>query len=269
MKSLRKEIWSMIALLVCGAGPFGLVVSAQMPTVLTDKVSKGSGTINLLQDVSSSQLESYFAADGTLSFAVDLNEAAAGNETSDSVGVAIKQMELVLTTTAGTFTYSDVYTSTTAMILESGTSEAQEFYTLFGRNGSSSITGGTSDPNLDAYDDVVQIQNVAFEGSITSAELNVTFLDTAETGDMTNESFFDYSNGFEEFALITSVQSVELEAADYGLKDAPETVAFTNEGALYEAPAAPAPPFLALVVLGVLLIFRSRTKSSAEGVSYE
>jgi MYXO-CTERM domain-containing protein len=245
----------------------GFVGHAQIPTVLTDKISKGSGTIDLLQDVSVGGLESYFDANGTLSFAVDVNEAVAGNETSDSVGVAIKQMELVLTTTAGTFTFSDVYTSTTASILEAGATEAQDFYTLFGRTGSSSITGGTSDPNLEAFDDVVQIQNVAYEGAITGAELNVTFLDTAATSGDTNESFFDYSNGFEEFALITAVQSADLESADYGLKDAPETVTFVDEGALYDPPAAPAPPMLALLVLGALLVLRSRSKSSPSGAS--
>ena len=48
---------------------------------------------------------------------VDLNEDASGLEESTSQGVAIKEVELVLTTTEGTFSFTTFYTNTTAMIL--------------------------------------------------------------------------------------------------------------------------------------------------------
>jgi len=119
----------------------GRGLQAQIPTVLTDKVFKGSGTIDLLKDVSSAELQQYLTGTGGLLLGVDVNEAADGNESSTSAGIAIKQLELVLRTTAGTFSFSDFFTSTTAMIQEAGTSGAQVFYTVFGKTGSSQITG--------------------------------------------------------------------------------------------------------------------------------
>ena len=116
---------------------------AEIPTVLTDTISKGDGVIDIFKDATGAELEEYLQS-GTLYLGVDLNEDASGLESSTSAGVAIKQMELIITTTEGDFSFTEFYTNTTAMIQEAGATEAQEYNTLFGSAGGSDITGGPS-----------------------------------------------------------------------------------------------------------------------------
>lgn len=243
----------------------GPALHAQIPTTLTDKVFKGSGTIDLLKDVSSAELQQYLSGTGGLLLGIDVNEAADGNESSTSAGIAIKQLELVLTTSSGTFSFSDFFTSTTAMIQEAGTAGPQEFYTVFGKTGSSQITGGTDGFDLGMFDDVIRLQNVSFEGTILSAKLNVTFLKTAGTGSEGNESFFDFSNGFEDFALLGKQDAALLEAANFGVAEAPSGVSYAQssptitpqEAGLPSVPGAPAPPLLLLGAMGVVVALKS------------
>ena len=241
-------------------------LQAQIPTTLTDKIHSGSGTINLLTDISAANLESFLSDNGGLLLGVDINENASGNESSDSVGIAIKQMELVITTTEGVFSFTDFFTSTTAMIQEAGTSTPQEFYTMFGKGGSSQLTGGTSGFDLGQFDDVVRLQNVAFEGTLLSAELNVTFLQTQKTNVQGNETFFDYSGGFEDFALLGMQDAAILEAANFGVAAAPSNLAYTaesptitlEEAVLAAAPGAPAPPLALLVLMAAIVAWKAK-----------
>jgi hypothetical protein len=150
---------------------------------------------------------------------------------------------------------------TTAMILGAGETEASEFYTLFGRTGSSGITGKTGDSALDSYDDVVQIRNVSFEGDILSAQVTVKFLDTADTGKLSTESVFQYSNGFEDFAVVGSAEATLLESANYGVTEAPSEIVFTdssNADDFNYVPGTPAPPMVVLAMLGGLLVIKFR-----------
>jgi hypothetical protein len=183
------------------------------------------------------------------------------------VGVAIKQVELLISTSDGDFTFRDFYTSTTAMIQETGTASAQEFHTLFGQSGSSQISSATSGFDLATFDDVISIDNVDFSGTIQSAELRITFLDTAKTGQDSNEAFFDYSAGFEDFALLEAADAATLEAANIGLADAPTGLTYTldptpstipTETTGAPAPGAPSPPLLLLALFGALIIARAR-----------
>ncbi|NIP27118.1 MAG: hypothetical protein GWN81_20500, partial [Phycisphaerae bacterium] len=55
-------------------------------------------------------------------------------------------------------------------------------------------------------DDVIEITDINFSGEILGAQINVTFLDTANNaGD--NEEFFDYSAGFEQFAILSEADA--------------------------------------------------------------
>lgn len=225
--------------------------SADIPTVLTDKVRQGEGLIDILTDVSGDDLATYLES-GTLYLGVDVNENASGLESSLSAGVAIKEMELVIVTTAGDFSFTEFYTNTTAMIQEVGTTDAQEFYTLFGATGSSELTSSSSGFDLSTFDDVAEIQNIEFEGQIISAQLRVSFLDTAAAGD--NEDFFDYSNGFEEFAILSSPDAILLDAATIGISDAPTALAYD-----VSAPSGtPEPPILLLLLIPSLILWRRR-----------
>ena len=267
---MASKVSSLLWLILMALGVSGTCIGhAQIPTVLTDKIHKGSGSINLLNDVSTSDLQQYLTDSGGLILGVDLNENAAGNESADSVGIAIKQLELVITTTAGTFSFGDFFTSTTAMIQEAGTDSAQEFYTMFGKSGSSQITGGTEGFDLGLFDDVVRIQDISFEGTLLSATLNVTFLNTAQTGMEGNETFFDFSNGFEDFALLGKQDAALLEAANFGVEAAPSAISYveqaptiTYEEAGLSTPGAPSPPFVVLAVLGVIVLWKARSHAT-------
>lgn len=248
------------------AALLGAVLGAVRPasaqdtsTAFTDKIFQGDGMIDMLKDVSSESLEQYFADSDQLLLGIDVNEAASGNESADSQGIAIESIELVIRTTDGDFTFSDFYTSTTAMLLASGSTTAEEYYTVFGTSGSSSINGGTSSFDLSSFDDVIYLNNISFTGQILGATLNVTFLDVAKTGANTNESFFDYSNGFEDFAMLTASQADALEAANLGVADAPSTVSYqTLAVPSVSTPGAPAPPLSLLLGLGALLLWKVR-----------
>jgi len=231
---------------------------AQLPVALTDKIHRGSGTINILADMAPDAFASYLRNTGELLLAVDLNENVSGIATSSSIAVAIERMELTIRTTDGVFTFGDVWSSTQASLLARNAGAPSEYFTLFGRSGSSQIT--TGDSALDSYDDVVRIRNVDFTGEILSAEVNVTFLSTADTGRNSNESYFQFSGGFEDFAILNQAQAALLEAANFGVADAPSTVTF-KEVAMPSAestPGTPLPPLLVLLMLAGLLIHRSR-----------
>ena len=261
LKHFISGSWRATALAaIIGLPGFGSLAQAQIPTILTDKIYQGSGTINLLKDVSAANLQSYLQQNGGALLGVDVNENLAGNEMRDSVGIAIKNIELVITTTTGTMTFRDFYTSTTAMIREAGSATPQQFYTLFGTAGSSAINGGTTDFDPTKMDDVLEIRNVAFTGTLLSAQLNVTFLTTANTRVQGNESFFDYSNGPEDFALIDRAAAQVIETTGAGLAAAPDGVTYVAQPPPPVVPGAPAPPVMVLAMLGGLLAWRARNR---------
>ena len=66
--------------------------------------------------------------------------------------------------------------------------------------------------------------------------------------------FFDFSAGFEEFALLGSVDAANLEAEAIGLSEAPVSVTYD-----VAAPSgAPEPPWLLLAGLSALILWRRR-----------
>src|SRR5438093_1278579 len=83
---------------------------------LTDKIRDGTGTIDLLKNTTAAQLKQYLTSQGALELGVDVNENASGNESAKSQGVALKNVEMVITTTQGTYKFSNFSTSTSALI---------------------------------------------------------------------------------------------------------------------------------------------------------
>jgi MYXO-CTERM domain-containing protein len=211
-----------------------------------------------LDDISSSALNDFFD-NGTLRLAVDVNENASGNESKDAIGIAIKSLELTITTTAGTFTSSDIYTSTQASIVEDGASSAADFYTLFGQTGRNSLTSSTANFDLSSYDDVLEIRNVSFTGDVQSATISVNFLkvDTGVGG--ANEDFFDFSGGFENFAILSAADSNALEEAAIGESAASSDITYAQTSSS-SSPGGPAPPLPALGLLAGLLAWRGRRR---------
>jgi hypothetical protein len=252
MNTLRRLIFLSILLAVVPAW-------AEIPTVLTDTIKNGDGVIDIFTDATGAELQEYLQSEsGTLYLGVDLNEAASGNESSTTAGVAIKEMELIITTTGGDFSFTEFYTNTTAMIQEKGATEAQEYNTLFGSAGGSDITGSTSNFDLSAFDDVITLDNIQFEGEITGATLRVTFLDTAAAGE--NETFFDYSAGFEQFAILASADAAVLDAADIGLGEAaPANISYTVD----TPSGTPEPSWFFLAVIPAIFLWRQRSRAQA------
>lgn len=243
MKTIRfKSPRSILAFCLILSSSFGgaqEIVSRK----LTDSIFRGDGVINLLKDISGSQLSQYFdQTGGLLLLGADVNEDNSGNESNSSVGVAIKQVQLSISTTAGDFTFGDFYTSTTAMLRETGGTTSAEYFTMFGQGGSSQLTGA-SDFDLSSFDDVLWMEKIVLTGTITRADLRVTFLDTPKTRASNPESFFDFSGGFEDFALLATADAVLLEEADIGMAAAPTGVTYTTTESATEAilAAAPAP----------------------------
>lgn len=204
------------------------VCIAQISTTLTDAIYQGAGTMNLLTDITAAQFKNQITSDGRLFFGVDINENASGNESNDSIGVALKQVTLVVQTTTGTYSFSNFATDTTSMIQAAGTTGLSSYYTMFGQGGSSSLTGATPGFDLSIYDDVLTIQNIAFTGDVLSAQMSVTLLNTGNAK-TSNETFFDYSGGFEDFALLSLQDALLLEQASIGTSAAPTEITFSAQ----------------------------------------
>ena len=230
---------------------------AEIPTVLTDVINKGDGVIDVFKDVTGAELQQYLGGE-TLYLGVDLNEAASGNESSTSVGVAIKEMELIIQTTNGDISYTEFITNTSAMIQEQGAAEAQEYYTLFGNAGGNTITSATSGFDISTFDDVIEFRNIQVSGEITGAQLRVTFLDTAASGGE-NETFFDYSAGFEQFAILSSADATTLDAANIGLgADAPANISYSID----TPSGTPEPSWYFLAVIPAIFLWRQRSRAT-------
>jgi len=255
------KFWSCCAFALALLLP-GLSARSEIPTILTDTIKSGSGTIDLMQDVTAAELGESLS-DGTLFLGVDLNESASGLEKSTSQGVAIKEIELIITTTQGELSFSTFYTNTSAMIQEAGSNQADEYHTLFGQTGSSQISSSTAGFDLATFDDVIEIQDVSYTGEILDAKIVVTFLDTANNAS-DNEEFFDYSAGFEEFAILSAADANTLDTANIGLSEAPSTVAYTattpSGGDIAAPSGAPEPHWVLLGAVPVLLLSRKKRR---------
>jgi len=228
--------------------------SAALPTALTDRIYRGSGSIDVLQDATASELQRYLSQNrGELMLGVDLNESTSGLESSDSVGVATREITLSIVKTSGQYTFSDFFTNTTASILEAGADDSTEFYTMFGTPGSNQLTGGSSDFSAGAFDDVVRLQNGEAEGDILPASFNVSFLVTPGKSD--NETSFDYSAGIEEFAILGSAGAAAIDDADLGISGAtPTTMSF----AVSSPTGSPRPWWFLILLVPAILVLRNR-----------
>ncbi len=252
------------------------LASGQDSTTLTEKIYQGSGTVNLLTDLSAYDLETAILTTGELTLAVDVNEAANGNESSISMGIALEKITLNITTSEGTYSFSDFYTNTTAVLENNTTGETSEYFTVFGTAGSNDISSNSADFDISSYDDVILLQNLNFEGEILEASLDVKFVDTGN-GRGSNSAFFDYSNGFEDMALLTREDAMALEENAEGIANAPDDIEYVLSPSVVTqvpsepqpkadttipldvAPAAPVPPqILLLSIAGLLAYFGLR-----------
>ena len=173
---------------------------------LTDTVKQSVGTIDLLKDMNSSQLEAYRKSnDGTpnagkLVFAVDINENAGGMESSRSQGVAVRKAWLEVTSPNGVKRYEVFSTQTQALIAPEGSTARSTHYTLLGDAGSSRITDRSKIGNR-YFDSTLKITVGDDLSAATSAILRIELLKTdASLGDP--ENFYDETGGYEDLAIL-------------------------------------------------------------------
>ncbi|WP_373975537.1 LruC domain-containing protein [Chitinibacter sp. SCUT-21] len=210
-------------------------------TRLADTIkSSGSGNINLLLAsgnvaISAAQLEQYrlLHTDTTLgstryflSLGVDVNENNKGLETSTAQGIAIGSLSLKVTRAGGVTTYTNYRTRTKALIAPAGTTARQNYYTVLGEGGSSRITGSNAiQSQFDSTLDIFVPDSLA---DALQIELSVSLLSVNKTlGDP--ESFYDFSGGFEDLALLNNSDAYFLNNT---LK---ETASFDDQAPISEA----------------------------------
>jgi len=206
--------------------------AAAISTRLRATIDRGYGDISLLtaaiqnRNLTMAQLEEFRRDNGgKLAFAVDVNEAADGLEKSASQGVAIEYARVEVTTAAGVVRFEQFSSQTQSSVARAGQTTRSLWYTLIGNAGSRQITGSsTSDINGSSFDATIRIPVNIDLATASAARLIVKFLDTNENlGDP--EDFYDYSNGFEDVAIVTAGDAAYLDRLAPGQEEAPLVLA--------------------------------------------
>lgn len=210
---------------LCLLSPLGHAVDSIR---LNDVISQGYGVIDITEpsqnrpNLSMATLELYRQDNnGALVFAVDVNEAANGTEKAASQGVAVDYIQLSITQQGNTTTYTSFTTETQSLLRKAGSTTPALYYTLLGDSGSARITNSSnSDINGSSFDSTLRIPVDQDLSLADSAILVIKFLDTDNnTGDP--EAFYDYSNGYEDIALISAADAAYLDELQAGSAEAP------------------------------------------------
>jgi LruC domain-containing protein len=213
------------------------VANAGNSVQLTDVIkANGTGHIDLFKDVTAAQLEDFRQDNGgRLIFAVDINEDASGTESSISQGIAIKDVNLTVTYNDGSEAVYDMVggscsTETQSLLAESPDTDRQMRYTLLGEGGSNRITA--TNVIQETFDSTLKIEvpksfvDPVSGAQATGALLQVILLETnTSLGDP--EAFYDFTNGFEDLALLNSQDTVFIDDNAAGVDEAP-VVILTN-----------------------------------------
>lgn len=238
-KVVRVMIW--MSILFCTSP-----VLALQSTKLNDVIkANGSGNINLFTAFDSKRtldgatLEQFRQDNsGELVFAIDINEAANGSEKASSQGVSIESAELILIIGGVEHRYNQFTTRTHSMLAMKGSTQRNLYSTLLGDSGSSRITPNSdSDLYGSSFDSTLNFPLSQDISQASAATLNIQFLDTnVSLGDP--EAFYDFSNGYEDIAIVTREDSNYLNQLAPGLDGAPlvlpeETVATAAGGTIY------------------------------------
>ena len=226
-------------------GLFGQALAIDS-TALRDVIrANGIGNIDLFvarandKFIDGSVLEAFrLDNNGNLVFVIDVNEAANGTEKANSQGIAIDTVTLTVTIDGIDYSYTDFSTRTITLLAPLGQTTRSRYYTIIGDTGSNRITGNSaSDINGSSYDATLSVPIDRDLSNATAATLVVRFLDVnGSLGDP--ETFYDYSNGFEDLALATRADAFYLDNLAPGQEQAPlvipsESFASTSTNRLY------------------------------------
>ena len=205
---------------------------------LTDVVkSNGTGNINLFKDLTAQQLEQLrLDNEGTIILAIDVNEDASGTEKSSSQGVSLKSLTMTIIYSDDTQADYDLdggccFTETQALLAEApGDVSTTLLHHAWGtpvptgsRRTTSFKTNSTAPSRSMCRSVFMTPQPVSRQYRQSS---NIELLQTNDSlGDP--EAFYDYSNGFEDLAILSAVDAAFLDDYAAGRDEAP-TVILTN-----------------------------------------
>lgn len=204
---------------------FAEVISKKLTDVIA---ANGTGIINVFDvagsapDLTPAELEAFrLDNDGQLVFAIDVNEAANGTEKASSQAVTFEQVSLTVTTAEGTQLFEDFWTQTQTLVAPKGSTVRSTYYTAIGDTGSSRITtNSASDIDGSDFDATLTVPVDLDLSSATEVTLTVILLDVnSQLGDP--EAYYDYSNGFEDMAIVSKVDALYLDALAAGQAEAP------------------------------------------------
>ncbi|MGD8206449.1 MAG: LruC domain-containing protein [Thiohalocapsa sp.] len=203
---------------------------AQESIRLTDVVkSTGTGKIDFFKDVDAAQLEQLRLDNGgVIVVGVDVNESASGTEKSSTQAVTLGTLTLTVTYNDGREIVYDLAdgcceTETQALLAEAPDTDRLLRYTLLGESGSSRITSNNTIQN--DFDSTIKIRvdstlyDPAQGIEATSVVADIAWLNTnTDLGDP--EAFYDFTNGFEDLALLNATDTAFIDAYDAGEDEA-------------------------------------------------
>lgn len=134
---------------------------------------------------------------------VDVNEAANATEKAETQAVALDSVRLDITMNDGTIYNLTEFSTLTKALLATGNNGAetrQDYFTLLGSTGSNTITGSVFKDKFDSTLTIPVPENIDFTEAV-EVTLHIDFLDVnSKLGDP--ELFYDYTNGFEDLAIL-------------------------------------------------------------------
>ncbi|MBL4764914.1 MAG: LruC domain-containing protein [Colwellia sp.] len=203
---------------------------------LKDTIKQGVGLIDVFKgqgnttisaaEVEQFRLDNISDSIGYLVFGVDVNEAASGSEIPTSQGVAIASLALTVTRNGVETVYDVFSTQTQSMLAVAGQDNKTPYYTLIGHTGSNNIVGsGLNGTSIDA---ILKIRVDDDLADASAIELSITLLETnSSLGDP--EAYYDFTNGFEDLALVNLSDANFLNEQASGRDEAPLVVLTAQE----------------------------------------
>jgi LruC domain-containing protein len=213
---------------------FGFLFSTSSRAEVTSLVfkdvidSQGIGNIDLFKpkdnktNIDSAKLEAFRLDNkGKLVFSVDINEASDGSENADSQGITFKSANLILEFADQTIVVSQFTTKTKTLVKSVDNPTPTEYFTMLGEAGSSLVTpNDESEIFGSSFDSTLSFEVDVELTNVINARVEITLLDTLPNiGDP--EAYYDYSNGFEQVALLSAEDAAYLDQLAPGRDFAP------------------------------------------------
>lgn len=189
------------------------------PIKFHEELNLGDTLAARMQALETLRLESVaMESESKLVLGVDVNEAANATEKAETQAVALDSVRLDITMNDGSVYNLTEFSTLTKALLATGNNGAetrQDYYTLLGSTGSNTITGSVFKDKFDSTLSIPVPENIDFNNAV-DVTLHIDFLDVnSKLGDP--ELFYDYTNGFEDLALLDDADARYLDNAAKGV----------------------------------------------------